>query len=100
MARKLPEKLIDSRREHLSEWKLTQFDGNPLNWHDWFGQFKSTVGSTMLSDDENFTYLKTLVVGKTKPAIAEYSYSGVLYKDALATLQRRFGQPHVVVVSR
>ena len=36
-------------------------------------------------------------MGKAKAAIAEYSYSGVLYKDALATLQRKFGQPHAVV---
>ena len=36
-------------------------------------------------------------MGIAKSAIAEYSYSGVLYKDALAILQRKFGQPHAVV---
>ena len=51
----------------------------------------------MLSDDEKLTYLKTVVLGKAKSAIAESSYSGVLYKDALATLQRKFGQPHAVL---
>ena len=30
-------------------------------------------------------------------AKAEYSYSGVLYRDALATLERKLGQPHAVV---
>ena len=89
--------LKHSRKDHLLEWKLTQFDGNPLNWHVWFGQFISTVDSAILSDDEKLTYLKTLVLGKAKSAIAEYSYSRVLYKDALATLQRKFGQPHAVV---
>ena len=89
---------MHSQKNHLPEWKLTtQFNGNPLNWHEWFGQFISTVDSAILSDDEKLTYLKTLVMGKTKSAIAEYSYSGVLYKDALATLQRKFGQPHAVV---
>ena len=43
------------------------------------------------------TYLKTLVTGKAKTAFAEFSYSGVMYKDALATLQRKFGQPHAIV---
>ena len=38
-----------------------------------------------------------LVVGEAKSAIAEYSYCGVLYKNALATLQKKFGQPHAVV---
>ena len=41
--------------------------------------------------------LKTLVTGKAKTAMAEISYSGVMYKDALATLQRKFGQPHAIV---
>ena len=95
--RELVNILMHSRKDHLPEWKLTQFDGNPLNWHECFGQFTSTVDSAILSDDEKLTYLKTLVVGKAKSAIAEYSYSGVLYKDALATLQRKFRQPHAVV---
>ena len=89
--------LLHSQKDHLPEWKLTQLDGNPLNWHEWFGQFISTVDSALLSDDEKLTYLKTLVMGKAKSAIAEYSYSGVLYKDALAFLQRTFGQPHGAV---
>ena len=38
--------LMHSRKDHLPEWKLTQFDGNPLNWYEWFG----------LSDDEKLTY--------------------------------------------
>ena len=89
--------LMHNRKDHLPEWKLTQFDGNPPNWHEWFGQFISTVDSAILSDNEKLTYLKTLVVGKAKSPIAEYSYSGVLCKDALATLQRKFGQPHAVI---
>ena len=97
LTRELVNILMHSQKEHLPEWKLTQFDGNPLNCFGWFGQFKSTVDSAILSDVEKLTYLKTLVVDKAKSAIAEYSYSGVLYKDALATLQRKFGQPHAVV---
>ena len=96
-ARELAELLMHSRKDHLPEWKLAQFDGNPLNWHEWFGQFKSTVDSAVLTNDTKLTYLKTLVTGKAKTAIAEFSYSGVMYKDALATLQRKFGQPHAIV---
>ena len=88
---------MHSRKDHLPEWKLAQLDGNLLNWHEWFGQFKSTVDSAVLTDDTKLTYLKTLVTGKAKTAIAEFSYSGVMYKDALATLQRKFGQPHAIV---
>ena len=66
---------------------------------EWFGQFKSTVDSAVLTDDTKLTYLKTLVTGKAKTAIVEFSYSGVMYKDALATLQRKFRQPHAIVVA-
>ena len=96
-ARELAELLMHSRKDHLPEWKLAQFDGNPLNWHKCFGQFKSTVDSAVLTDDTKLTYLKTLVTGKAKTAIAEFNYSGVIYKDALATLQRKFGQQQAIV---
>ena len=96
-ARELAELLMHSRKDHLPEWKLAQFDGNPLHWHEWFGQFRSTVDSAVLTNYTKLTFLKTLVTGKAKTAIAEFSYSGVMYKDALATLQRKFGQPHTIV---
>ena len=67
-----------------------------LAWES-FGHFISPAVSAILGDKEKLTYLKTLVVGKTKSAIAEYSYSGVLYRNALATLQKNFQQPHAVV---
>ena len=35
--RKLVILIMHSRKDHLPECKLTQFDGNPLNWHEWFG---------------------------------------------------------------
>ena len=88
---------MHTRKDHFPEWKLAQFDGNPLNWHECFGQFKSTVDSVVLISDMKLTYLKILVTDKSKTAIAEFSYRGVIYKDALATLQRKFGQPHAIV---
>ena len=59
--------------------------------------FKSTVDSAVLNDDTKLTYIKKLVTDKAKTAVEEFSFSGVMYKDALATLQRRFGQPNAIV---
>ena len=42
-----------------------------------------------MSNDVKLTYLKTLVSGKTKNAIAEFGYKGTFYKDALKTLERK-----------
>ena len=57
----------------------------------------SAVDSAALTDDEKLTYLKTLVIGKAKSAIAEVGYCGAFYKDAVLMLQRKFGQPQTVV---
>ena len=87
-----------SRKDLVPELKLSQFDSNALNCREWVGQFTSTIDSALLTDDEKLTYLKTPVTGKAKAALAEYSYGGVLNNDAIATLQRKFGQPHTIIV--
>ena len=60
------------------EGKFFQCEGDPLHWHDWFGQFVSAVDSARLSDDFKLTYLKNLVTGKAKIVISEFAYSGVM----------------------
>ena len=78
--------------------KLSEYNCDPLQWHEWFGQFKSAIDSQSLTDDAKLKHLKTLVTGKAKTAIAEFAYSSVMYKDdALKTLERKFGQTQAVV---
>ena len=89
--------LSSKRNDPLPEWKLSQYSGDHLQWHEWYGQFKSAIDSQSLTDDVKLTYLKTLVTGKAKTAIAEFAYCGAMYKDALRTLERKFGQPQAVV---
>ena len=93
----LIKQLADAITCKKNEWKLSQYNGDPLQWHEWFGQFKSAIDAQSLTDDVQLTYLKTLVSGKAKTAIAEFAYCGVLYKDALKTLKRKFVQPQAVV---
>ena len=93
----LAQLLTSTKKDHLPEWRLVQFNGDPLQWHEWFGQFKSAIDSSSLTDDVKLTYLKRLVTGKAKTAIAEFAYCGTMYKDALKTLERNFGQPQAVV---
>ena len=89
--------LTSKRYDPLTEWKLSQYNRNPLQWHEGYGQFKSAIDSQSLTDDVKLTYLKTLVPGKAKTAIADFAYCGALYKDALRTLERKLGQPQAVV---
>ena len=79
---------------------MSKYSGDPMQWHEWFGQFKSAMDSRSLTDDVKLTFLKTLVTGRTKTAIAEFAYCGKMYKGALKTLERNFGPTQEVVSSR
>ena len=83
LIKQLADAFTCKKNDPLPEWKLSQYNGDPLQWHEWFGQFKSAIDSQPLTDDVKLTYLKTLVTGKAKTAIAEFAYCGVMYKDAL-----------------
>ena len=93
------QKQVSTKKHHLPEWKLSQYGSDPTQWHEWCGQFKSAIDSAPLTDDVKLTYLKTLVTGKTKVAIAEIAYCEALYKDAHKTLERKLGQPQTVVTA-
>ena len=60
-------------------------------------KFRSAVDTAPLSADVKLTYLKTLVTGKAKAAIANFAYCGSMYQEALRTLEQKFGQPQEVV---
>ena len=49
----LAQLLASSKSDHLPEWKLAQ--GDPLKWHEWYGQFKSAIDSAPLTDDVKHT---------------------------------------------
>ena len=92
----LVEALKSNRKGPLPEWTLSKYDGPPLSWHEWSGQFKSPIDSANLTDDEKLTYLETLVTGKAKLAIADVAFSGRFYRD-LKTSECKFSEPQVVV---
>ena len=93
----LTEILTLSQRVYLLQWKLSSFDGNPLQWLEWFCQFKNAIDAKVMFNDVKQTYLNTLVLGKAKNANAEFTNSGTLYKNALKTLEREFGEPKTIL---
>ena len=93
----LAQLLSTAKKDHLPEWRLAQYNGDPLQWHEWIGHFRSAIDSAPLSNDVKLTYLKTLVKGKAKTAIAEFAYCGTMYQDALKMLERKFGQTQALV---
>ena len=39
----LSELLTLNKMDLLQDWNLAKFNGNPLQWHEWYGQFKSAI---------------------------------------------------------
>ena len=97
LTRELADSITSKKNDSMPEWKLAQYNGDPLQWHEWYSQFKSAIDSQSLTDDVKLTYLKTLFTGKAKIAIAEFAYCGLMYKDALRSLELKFGQPEAVL---
>ena len=95
--RGLTEVLASNRKVPLAEWKLCKFDGNPLEWHERIGQFRSAFDSqSTISDDVKLTYLKTLLTGEANLIIAVFAYSGRKHRDAKRVLERNLGQPQTI----
>ena len=56
LIKQLAEAITCKKNDPLPEWKLSQYNGDPLQWHEWFGQFKSAIDSQSLTDDLRLTY--------------------------------------------
>ena len=58
------EALTIKTNDLLPHQKLSQYNCNPLRWHDWYGQLKITIDLLSLTEDVKLTQTKTLVIGK------------------------------------
>ena len=51
LIRELTDAITSEKNDPLPEWQLAQFNGDPLQWHEWYGQFKSAIDSQLLTDE-------------------------------------------------
>ena len=83
--------------ESLPKFELDVFSGAPLKWPEWKGMFASTCCKPSVSLDHRMRYLKLFTSGKAKATIDGFGYLGVHFDQAFASLQKRFGAPHIIV---
>ena len=77
---------------------ISNFNGNPLKYHEWINNFFNLVyNNTSLTDTHRITYLQNSVVGKAKEKIQAYSCDPAYYAIALKELMDHFGDPSIVV---
>ena len=56
----LAELISFSKKNPLADWKLSQYNGNPVQWNEWYAQFRSAIDLQTLTDAVKLNYLKTL----------------------------------------
>ena len=83
--------------ESLPKFELDVFSGDPLKWPEWKGMFESTCCKPSVSLDHRMRYLKLFTSGKAKATIDGFGYLGVHFDQAFSSLQKRFGDPHIIV---
>ena len=86
--------------ESLPKFELDVFSGDPLKWPERKGMFESTCCKPSVSLDHRMRYLKLFTSGKAKATIDGFGYLGVHFDQAFASLQKRFGAPHIIVAAQ
>ena len=81
----------------IPQLKISEFNGEPLQWPEWSSLFTATIHNAPIDDNAKMGHLKTLVKGKAKAAIAGLGYSGSMYTAAWNALVTNFGRPQTIV---
>ena len=81
----------------IPKLKISEFNGDPLEWPEWSSLFIATIHNAPIDDKAEMGHLKTLVKGKAKAAIACLGYSGSMYTPAWNALVTNFGRPQTIV---
>lgn len=81
----------------LPKLNLPTFDGNVLNWHQFWDQFSSTIDNKNLPEVDKLSYLQASVSGDAKKAIDGLETTNRNYNIALKTLKDRFGKPSYLI---
>ena len=83
--------------QSLPKLKLREFSGDAMEWPERSGLFQSTVRKNSLSNDEKLSNLKTLLTGAARRSVQCLGYSESMFNAAWTTLERKFGQPHLII---
>ena len=87
-----------SNRVRLPELTLHSFSGDVTQWLTFWDSFQSTIhNNSQLQAVDKFNYLKSLLTGTALEAIAGLTLSASNYDEAIAILQRSFGNRQQII---
>ena len=86
-------KLKKMVKPRLPKIQPRKFNGDPKNWLEFWDSFKGTIHENEdLSERDKFDYLKSLLEGTARSAVAGFTLTEVNYKEAIKLLTDRFGR--------
>lgn len=77
--------------------EMPTFSGDPLQWSAFWDIWESTVHTSRLSDVQKLAYLIPKLTGDAANAIKGLSVTNANYAIAVQILQKRFGNPTLVI---
>lgn len=81
-----------STSSRLPKLNLPEFDGDVLNWHQFWDQFSSNIDARNITEVDKLLYLKASVRGEAKQVIDGFDTTNANYQIALRTLKERYGK--------
>ena len=82
----------------LPKLSLKKFAGDSTPWMTFWDSFNSSVHTNpVLSDIDRFNYLNSFLESAAAESIAGLTPTSANYREAVDTLQRRFGDPQVII---
>ena len=85
-------------RPKLPELTIKKFEGDITMWKSFWDTYKSAVHDNVaLSDIDRFTYLQSLVGRSAKDTIDGLALTADNYGEAVAILQKRFGNDQLII---
>ena len=86
-----------SVRVKLPKLEVKKFSGKIDECQEFWDNYESAIdGNKNLSDVDKFSYLRGLLEGPAKSAIAGFALTAVNYGAAIALLKKRFGKRNVI----
>ena len=87
-----------SSRVRLPKLQLKPYGGELTKWTSFWDSFESAVHNNReLSDIEKFNYLSSLLERSAREAISGLSLTSDNYREAIATLKKRFGSKQQII---
>ena len=90
-----------TRSVKLPNITLNKFDGNPLEWLDFWDLFNSSIHTrTDIAAPAKFHYLSAQLTGCAKELIAGFDHSSDSYNEAISLLRETYGKKKILIRSR